>query len=51
MLEDKCRQLEDVISAKDKKIIAFNDRILSYTSHSDVIIESEIYSSNYKKDL
>jgi len=40
--------LEDVISAKDRKIIALVDQILSY---SDVTTESETYSSNCKRDL
>src|SRR5271154_7151767 len=44
MLENKCQQLEDVISAKDKKTIALNDQILFYTRHSDITIEPKIYS-------
>ena len=43
MLENKCRQLEDIISAKDRKIIALVDQILSKTEHSDVTIEPETY--------
>src|SRR5918911_998773 len=45
MLENKCRHLEDIISAKDRKIIALVDQISSHTSYSDTNIELEIYSS------
>ena len=48
MLEDKCQHLEDIISAKDRKII---DQILFKTEHSDVTIELEIYSSTYERKL
>ena len=51
LLENKCRHLEDVISAKDRKIIALVDQILSYTKYSDVTTELETYSSNCKRDL
>ena len=51
MLENKCRQLEDIISAKDRKIIALVDQILSKMEHSDVTIEPEIYSNTYKRKL
>ncbi|PKY61188.1 hypothetical protein RhiirA4_485830 [Rhizophagus irregularis] len=44
MLENKCQNLEDIISAKDRKIIALADKISSYTRYSDVNIELEIYS-------
>jgi hypothetical protein len=39
MLENKCRHLEDIISAKDRKIIALVDQILKY---SDVTIEPKL---------
>ena len=51
MLENKCWQLEDIISAKDRKIIALADKISSYTRYSDINIEPEIYSSTYKRKL
>ncbi|CAG8521628.1 2468_t:CDS:1 [Paraglomus brasilianum] len=51
MLENKYRHLEDIISAKDRKIIALVDQILSNTKHSDVTIEPEIYSSTYERKL
>ncbi|RGB23762.1 hypothetical protein C1646_774034 [Rhizophagus diaphanus] len=51
MLENKCQNLEDIISTKDRKIIALVDQILFKTEHSDVIIEPEIYSSTHEKKL
>src|SRR5256886_2192043 len=51
MLENKCRQLEDIISAKDRKIIALADKISSYTRYSDINIEPEIYSSTKERKL
>ena len=36
LLENKCQHLEDVISAKDRKIIALVDQILSYTRTGNV---------------
>ena len=51
LLENKCRHLEDIISAKDRKIIALVDQILSKTKHSDVTIELEIYSSTHERKL
>ncbi len=51
LLENKCRHLEDVISAKDRKIIALVDQILSYTKYSDVTTEPETYSSTYERKL
>src|SRR3954449_11015533 len=51
ILENKCRHLEDIISAKDRKIIALVDQILFKTKHSDVTIELEIYSSTHKRKL
>ena len=42
---------EDIISAKDRKIIALVDQILSYTKYSDVTTEPETYSSNCERDL
>src|SRR6266516_4201145 len=51
LLENKYWHLEDVISAKDRKIIALVDQILSKTKHSDLTIELEIYSSTHKRKL
>ncbi|PKY31182.1 hypothetical protein RhiirB3_448661 [Rhizophagus irregularis] len=51
MLENKCQHLEDIISAKDRKIIALVDQILSKTEHSDVTIEPEIYSNTHERKL
>src|SRR5256886_12312378 len=51
LLENKCRHLEDIISAKDRKIITLVDQILSKTKHSDVTIEPEIYSSTHERKL
>ena len=51
ILENKCQHLEDIISAKDRKIIALVDQILSNTKHSDVTIEPVIYSSTYERKL
>ena len=49
LLENRCRNLEDIISVKDRKIIALVDQILSKTKHNDVIIEPEIYSSTHER--
>src|SRR2546421_2164703 len=46
-----CRYLEDIISAKDRKIIALADKISSYTKYSDINIEPEIYSSTKERKL
>src|SRR5215471_4847494 len=43
MLENKCQQLENIISAKDRKIITLVDQILSNTKHSDATIEPKTY--------
>ncbi|PKC52204.1 hypothetical protein RhiirA1_482045 [Rhizophagus irregularis] len=51
MFENKCRHLEDIISAKDRKIIALVDRISSHISYSDTNIEPEIYSSIDERKL
>ena len=51
LLENKCRHLEDVISAKDRKIIALVDQILSKTEHSDVTIEPETYPNTHERKL
>jgi hypothetical protein len=48
LLENRCWNLEDIISAKDRKIIALVDQILK---HSDVTIESKTYSSNSERKL
>src|SRR6266540_4917291 len=51
LLENKCQHLENIISAKDRKIIALVDQILSKMKHSDVTIELEIYSSTHERKL
>src|SRR5436853_3526668 len=51
LLENKCWHLEDIISAKDRKIIAFVDQFLSKTEHSYLTIEPEIYSSTHERKL
>ncbi|GES98238.1 hypothetical protein GLOIN_2v1511275 [Rhizophagus clarus] len=51
MLENKCWYLEDIISAKNRKIITLADQILSKIEHSDVTIEPEIYSSTHERKL
>uniref|UniRef100_U9USL1 Uncharacterized protein n=1 Tax=Rhizophagus irregularis (strain DAOM 181602 / DAOM 197198 / MUCL 43194) TaxID=747089 RepID=U9USL1_RHIID len=51
LLENKCWHLEDIISAKDRKIIALVDQILFYTKYSNVTTEPETYSSNCERDL
>ena len=51
LLENRCRNLEDIISVKDRKIVALVDQILSNTKHSDVTIEPEIYSSTHERKL
>ena len=51
LLENKCQHLEDIISAKNRKIIALIDQILFKTKHSNVTIELEIYSSTHERKL
>src|SRR5215204_198916 len=51
MLENKCQNLEDIISTKDRKIIALVDQILSKTEHSDVTIELETYPNTHERKL
>src|SRR5205085_8573670 len=51
LLENKCQHLKDIISAKDRKIIALVDQILSKMEHSDVTIEPEIYSITHERKL
>jgi hypothetical protein len=51
LLENRCQNLEDIISVKDRKIIALIDQILSKTKHNDVIIKPEIYSSTHERKL
>src|SRR5436305_4423737 len=51
LLENKCQNLEDIISAKNRKIIALVDQILSKTEYSNVTIEPEIYSSTHERKL
>ena len=51
MLENRCQNLEGIISAKDRKIIALVNQILSKMEHNDVTIKPEIYSSTYERKL
>src|SRR3954468_24813977 len=51
LLENKYQNLKNIISAKNRKIIALVDQILSKTEHSDVAIELEIYSSTHERKL
>jgi hypothetical protein len=51
MLENRYRNLEDIISDKDKKIIVLIDQIFSKTKHNDMTIEPEIYSSTHERKL
>ena len=51
ILENKCWQLKDIISAKDRKIIALADKISSYTRYSNINIKPEIYSSTKERKL
>jgi archaellum component FlaC len=51
MLENKCQHLENIISAKNRKIIALTDKISSYTSYNDINIEPEIYSNIDERKL
>ena len=51
MLENKCQNLKDIIFAKNRKIIALVDQILSKMKHSDVTIEPEIYSNTHERKL
>src|SRR6266498_4398449 len=46
-VERKCKDLEDVIFVKDLKIIALNDKIISYAPHTgrDVTVEPSSYFS------
>ncbi|GES90848.1 hypothetical protein GLOIN_2v1777821 [Rhizophagus clarus] len=45
MLENKCQYLEDIISAKNRKIITLTDKISLYISYNDINIELEVYFS------
>src|SRR6266498_3609036 len=51
LLENKCQHLEDIISVKDRKIIALVDQILSKMKHNDMTIEPEIYSNTHENKL
>jgi len=51
LLENKCQHLENIIFAKNRKIIIFIDQIFSKTKHSNITIELKIYSSIYEKKL
>ena len=51
LLENRCRNLEDIISVKDRKIIALVDQVLSKMKHNDVTIEPEIYPSTCERKL
>ena len=48
LLENRCQNLEDIISVKDRKIIALVEQILK---HSDATIEPKTYSSNSERKL
>src|SRR6266542_553902 len=52
-VERKCKDLEDVIFAKDLKIIALNDKIISYAPHvgRDATIEPSSYFSHHDTKL
>ncbi|CAI2200966.1 2326_t:CDS:2, partial [Funneliformis geosporum] len=51
--ERKCKELEDVIFAKDLKIIALNDKIISYNPHvgKDATIEPSLYFNHHETKL
>ena len=51
--EHKCKDLEDVIFAKDLKIIALNDKIISYAPHvgRDATIEPSTFISFHETDF
>ena len=51
LLENRCRNLEDIISVKDRKIVALVDQILSKMKYSNLTIEPEIYSSTHERKL
>src|SRR3954447_2766083 len=51
LLENRCQNLKDIISVKDRKIIALVDQILFKTKHSDTTIKPEIYSSTHERKL
>ena len=52
-VERKCKNLEDVIFVKDLKIIALNDKIISYAPHvgRDATIEPSSYFSHHDTKL
>src|SRR5436190_18563656 len=51
LLENKCWDLEDIISAKNRKIITLVDQILSKMKHSEVTIELETYPNTHERKL
>ena len=51
LLENKCQDLEDIISAKDRKIITLVNQILFKTKHSEVTIEPETYLNTHERKL
>src|SRR5687768_14566261 len=51
MLENKCRHLEDIISAKNRKIITLVDWISSHIKYSDMDIEPKIYPNIDERKL
>src|SRR3954452_17459915 len=51
ILENKCWHLYDIISAKDRKIIALVNQISSHRRYNDINIKPEIYSSTYERKL
>ena len=51
LLENRCWHLEDIISAKDRKIITLVDQILFKMKHSKVTIELKTYSNTHERKL
>ena len=51
LLENKCQHLEDIISAKNRKIIIFVDQISPYRKYSDITIKLKIYFNTYERKL
>src|SRR2546423_1237502 len=51
LLENKCQNLKDIISAKNRKIIALIDQILFKMKHSDVTIELKTYPNTHERKL
>jgi hypothetical protein len=43
-MEKIIEELDDIISAKDRKIVYFNDHLFLYTQHYDPTVEHMIFS-------